>query len=144
MPRYEIDVDKEKAALSGVTTANIASILRVLFSGETVGRLHVSGEKNVVPIRLLVPRRYELNPEDLHQVFVNNAEGRPIPVSELIKVSKTHEDLVRFHKDNERVTFVGAELATTAPIYAIIDLTKRLGDIQVGLEDKLDIRKSNP
>jgi multidrug efflux pump subunit AcrB len=138
--RYEIDVDKEKAALSGVSTASIASILRVLFSGETVGRLHAEGEKNVVPIRLLVPRRYELNPENLHQVFVTNTDGRPVPVSELIKVSKTHEDLVRFHKDNERVTFVGAELSTTAPIYAIIDLTKRLGDIQVGLDDKLDIR----
>ena len=138
--RYEIDVDKEKAALSGVATASVASILRILFSGETVGRLHVAGEKNVVPIRLLVPRRYELRPENLHEVFVANTDGRPIPVSELINVTKTHEDLVRFHKDNERVTFVGAELSTSAPIYAIIDLTKRLGEIQIDLDQKLSIR----
>jgi len=141
IPRYEIVVDKEKAALSGVAAAQVTEILRVLFDGEIIGRVHTANETNIVPIRLYVPRRYELNLAELYQVYVDNVAGRRVPVSELVRVEKKHEDLIRLHKDNERVTFVGAELGRTAPIYAVIDLTKRMSRLAAG--DNKGLRVGN-
>lgn len=140
VPRHQLEVDKEKAALSGVTTAQVADILRVLFSGETVGRMHIEGETNVVPIRLVVPRRYEPRPGQLHRIFVDNFAGGRVPVSELVSVTEAHEDLVLFHKDNERVTFVGAELRHTAPIYAVVDMSERLRQITTEHGSQLEVR----
>ena len=36
------------------------------------------------------------------------------------------------HKDNEQVTYVGAELKATAPVYAVIDLDNRIEGMEVG------------
>ena len=45
-----------------------------------------------------------------------------------------------WHKDNERVTFVGGELSKTAPIYAILDLDNRLDKLDLGKGLSLETR----
>ena len=47
-------------------------------------------------------------------------------LSELVQVKPAWADRPIQHKDGERVTFVGGELARTAPIYAVLDLNRRL------------------
>ena len=49
---YHLVVDREKAAMSGVTSAEVAIALRRLIDGEVMGDAHIPGEKNPVPIRL--------------------------------------------------------------------------------------------
>ena len=140
VPEHRIIVDKEKAALSGVSNAQVAQILRVLFEGEVIGRIHSAGEKNAVPIRARVPHRSRLDPTQLDRVFVESASGKRIPLSELVRVVPGHRDRPIFHKDNERVTFVGGELTKTAPVYAIIDLDKKLDGLDLGKGLSLETR----
>lgn len=130
--RYNITVDKEKAALSGITTAEIAIALRRLVDGEYMGRLHIAKEKQAVPIRLHIPRRYQINPVLLSSIFVTNRQGERIPLSELTTVTKVLQDRPITHKDYERVSFVGAELTATTPVNAVVDLDSRLDKILVG------------
>lgn len=137
VPRYSIEVDKEKSALSGVTSSQVALALRRLIAGEEVGRLHIAGEKHPVPIRLHVPRRYELDPVLLSSIFITNSEGNKVPLSELTRVSSSWQDRPILHKDNERVTFVGGELSRTAPVYAVIDLDRRLDNMYLGEGERL-------
>lgn len=129
---HRIIVDKEKAALSGVTNAQIAQILRVLFAGEVIGHIHPDNEKNAVPIRVRVPQNMQLDPAQLDRVFVENSDGKRIPLSELVHVVSGKRDRPILHKDNERVIFIGGELAHTAPVYAIVDLDKRLDGMDLG------------
>jgi len=137
VPRYRIEVDKEKAALSGVTTAQVAQALRRLIDGEEMGRLHIVGEKHPVPIKLHVPRRHQLDPVLLSRIFVTNSAGKKIPLSELTQVSSDWQDRPIMHKDYERVVFVGGELTQTAPVYAVIDLDRRLDGMDVGDGERL-------
>jgi len=124
--RHRLTVDREKAALSGLTVAEVAVALRRLIDGEVLGRVHVQGEKNPVPIRLQIPRRHQIDPELLSRVSLTNRQGRQVPLSELVRVTSAWADRPILHKDGERVTFVGGELGTTAPVYAVLDLDRRL------------------
>jgi len=130
--RYTISVDKEKAALSGVTAAEVAQVIQRLVNGDDMGRLHISDEKHVVPILLHIPRQYQIDPVLLSRVFVTNRYGNKIPLSELTKAIPTWEDRPILHKDYERVTYVGGELTQTAPVYAVLDLDQRLDNMKIG------------
>lgn len=129
---HQIIVDKEKAALSGVSVARIAQILSVMFDDAVIGRVHPNGKKNAIPVRVLVPHKDRLNPEQLDRVLVESDTGKRVPLSELVRVVPGYKDRPILHKDNERVTFVGGELSQSAPVYAIIDLDKRLDALAIG------------
>lgn len=124
--RHRLTVDREKAAQSGLSVAEVAVFLRRLIDGEELGRAHIQGEKNAVPIRLQIPRRHEVDPALLSRVSVTNRQGQQVPLSELVRVAPGHVDRPILHKDGERVTYVGGELESTAPVYAVLDLNRRL------------------
>jgi len=130
--QFRIVVDKEKAALSGVTVAQVAQSIRRLVDGDEMGRMHIPGEKHSVPIRLHVPRKHEIDPLLLSQIFVLNRQGKKIPLSELTQVIPAWQDRPILHKDNEQVTYVGGELIQTAPVYAVIDLDNRIDGMEIG------------
>ena len=46
---YRLVVDREKAALSGVTTGEVAIALRRLLDGEELGRVHIAGKRTLSP-----------------------------------------------------------------------------------------------
>jgi len=103
--------------------------LRTLVHGAELGRLHAEGEKNPVPIRMHVPRRFQINSENLSRIFVTNPQGKKIPVSEMVRLVPVWQDRPILHKDYERVVFVGGELETTSQIYAVLDLNRRLQNL---------------
>ncbi len=124
--QYRLTVDREKAALSGLSVAEVALALRRLISGEEMGRARIAGEENPVPIRLQIPRRHQIDPALLARVSVTNRQGQQVPLSELVQVVPGTVDRAILRKNGERVTFVGGELGSTAPVYAVLDLDRRL------------------
>ena len=137
---YKIVVDQEKAVLSGVSNAQIAAILRPLYAGEVIGRIHSDNSRHVVPIRVRVPYSQQPDPNHLENIIVENAAGQGIPLSELVQVVSGLRDRPILHKDNERVTFVGGELAQTSQIYAIADLDAKLDGMEIGNGTLLETR----
>ncbi|HAU56726.1 MAG TPA: AcrB/AcrD/AcrF family protein [Comamonadaceae bacterium] len=124
--QHRLTVDREKAALSGLSVAEVVVALRRLIDGEEMGRARIAGEKNPVPIRLQIPRRHQIDPALLARVSVTNRQGQQVPLSELVRVAPALADRPILHKDGERVTYVGGELESTAPVYAVLDLDRRL------------------
>ncbi len=123
---HEIVPDKEKAALSNVSVAQIAQTLRLIYGGTVVSRAHPADEVNPVDVRAFVPRSHEVDPTRLDRIYVDNAQGQKVPLSELVTVVQGQTDRPILHKDDERVTFVGAELGSAVPLYAVLDLNHRL------------------
>lgn len=121
--------DKDKAAMSLVSTADINQVLSVTYGGTVLGRAHLSDEKNPVPIRTFVPQSYMINPDQLDRLVVNNQRGEQVPLSELVTIVSSTKDRTILHKDNEPVTFVGTELASAVPLYSVIDLNRKLDGI---------------
>lgn len=126
VPRLRFAVDREKAALSGVTAADVATALQRLFEGETLGRAHVPDELNPVPIRLVIPRRHQLDPRLLSRASVTNAQGVRVPLQALVRIVPDSVDRPVERKNGERVTYVSGEPGDAPPIYAVLDINQRL------------------
>lgn len=129
--QHRLTVDREKAALSGLSVAEVAIALRRLIDGEELGRVHAPGEKNTVPIRLQIPRRHQIDPALLTRVHLTNRQGLSVPLSELVRVQSATADRPIQHKDGERVTYVGGELGSTSQVYAVLDLDRRLDGLEL-------------
>jgi multidrug efflux pump subunit AcrB len=129
VPRYRFVIDREKAALSGVTAADITTALRRLVDGETLGRAHLGGELNPVPVRLAIPRRHQPDPQFLSRAWVSNAGGQRVPLSALVRVEREVADRPIQRKNGERVTYVGGEPGDTPPVYAVLDIDQHVNGL---------------
>ena len=129
--RQIVEVDRQKAALSGVHTAEVARTLRAVLTGETLGQVHIPGETQPVPLVARVPRKHMVGPDQFNNLFVENAAGQRVPLAELIRLKAENADRPILHKDNERVAFVGGTLNETAHFYAVMHLNQLLDGLDI-------------
>ena len=132
-------IDKEKAALHGISAATISQTLKIAVAGESVDLLHQPEEKEDVPIRLELPRAAKTTPEELLALRVRSgdanflpepgANGSPlVPLRELVKVEHITVEKSRYHKNLMPVTYVIGDVAgvVESPVYAILQMNQAL------------------
>ena len=138
-------VDKEKAALHGISAATISQTLKIAVGGESVDLLHPPDEKEDVTIRLELPRSARASTEDLLSLRVRSgdgnalpepgrtaAEGAPlVPLRELVRVEKVTVEKSRYHKNLMPVTYVIGDVAgeIESPVYAILKMNEALAKL---------------
>ena len=128
-PKEVLVVDKEKAALHGITADTVARTLRVAVGGESVGGLHVPGDQEDVDIVLDLPRMQRTRTADLLSIQIPDGRGQAmIPLSELVRVEGTSEDRSIYHKNLLPVVYVTGDVAGAAgsAAYAILEMNKSL------------------
>jgi len=114
--------DKEKAALNGVSTQEVAQTIRLALDGMGVGSLHISDEVNPLEIEVRLPRESRSGIEELQRIYVKGRMGNLVPIAELGHFEERIEDKTIYHKNLERVVYVFAEVAGRAPAEAIADV----------------------
>ncbi|HTS68056.1 MAG TPA: efflux RND transporter permease subunit [Terriglobia bacterium] len=130
-PQYRFVVDKEKAALAGVSADQIAQTLRLAVSGAAVGLAHQPKEKEDVDIMLEVPRAERSSAAGLGAIRVASASGGLVPIGELTHVETGTIEYSIYHKNLKRVVYVSGDVAgeEESPVYAILTLSKTLDKI---------------
>jgi len=141
------ETDKEKAALSGIATEDIAKTIAIGIGGSTVGYLQLPSEVAPLPIRLRLPIDQRSSVDHLYAFHV---EGRPgitklreaggvrdaptplVKLGELGHFVETVQDLPIFHKNLKRVAYVTAEGAGRMPAEIILDMSADLGAAESG------------
>jgi multidrug efflux pump subunit AcrB len=114
--------DKEKAALSGVSVAEIADTIRMGLAGETVGTIHSERERNPLRIEARLPRAVRSSPDDLARLHVKGRNGSLIALAELGRWEATHVDKTIYHKNLRQVVYVVAETAGRPPADVVVDI----------------------
>ncbi|MBL4707164.1 MAG: efflux RND transporter permease subunit, partial [Flavobacteriales bacterium] len=137
---YRVVVDREKAMASGVDVSHVADILAHSFDDQYIGRMDMETENSSVPITLRLNNR-GLTSESLSMVYATNSRGVKVPLSELTDISLVSADKPIHRKNYDRVTYVGGELGTTAPVYAVIHLNNLLDGSTT--EDGLFLKTGN-
>lgn len=137
---YNFKIDQRRVLLAGLDVQQVAAALSFFVQGDIVNHLYEKEARNPIPIRLVVPHNQRIVPEILAQTFVKNKEGASIPLSTVIDIVPNEKATPIFHKDNERVSYVGGELVDSAPVYAVLDLEKRIEVLQVDRETKITTR----
>jgi multidrug efflux pump subunit AcrB len=139
-PKVRYTIDKEKAALHGISAATIAQTLQIAVGGQAIDLVHVPEEKEDVDLVLEMPRAMRTTPEELLALRVRagdaNALPEPgaglvaplVPLRELVTVDRTTEDKSIYHKNLMPVTYVIADVAgvVESPVYAILEMNRAL------------------
>ncbi|RPH72905.1 MAG: efflux RND transporter permease subunit [Myxococcaceae bacterium] len=126
-PKELLVVDKEKAALHGITADVIARTLRVAVGGESVGLLHLPHEQEDVEIVLDVPRTQRSNISELLAIRLLDGRGQAmVPLGELVRAQSTIEDRSIYHKNLLPLVYVTGDVAGGAesPAYSILQMNK--------------------
>ncbi len=127
-PRLFFEVDREKAGLNGVSTEDVAQTLQLALGGMPAGVIHADSEQNELPIVLRLPREARTDVERLRSLSVKGRTGGLVQIGELGRFRETIAEKTIFHKNQERVVFVNAEVAGRGPAYAVLALQKHFTD----------------
>jgi multidrug efflux pump subunit AcrB len=129
--RYNLAVDKEKAALSGVSTAQATRNLQLAVDGMDVGLLHQPLEREDVPIVVRMPLAARAGVERVTAVRVASPGRRLVSLSDLITVERAHIDRSIYHKNLMPVVYVIGDVAGAkeSPVYAILEMRRKIESI---------------
>jgi multidrug efflux pump subunit AcrB len=140
-PKVRFVIDKEKAALHGISAETISETLRIAVGGESADLLHVPREKEDVNIVFQLPLASRTSPEELLALRVRSGDanalpepgsttGVPplIPLRELVTIERTITDKSIYHKNLMPVTYVIGDVAgvVESPVYAILKMNEAL------------------
>jgi len=133
-PKLRFVVDEAKAALHGVSEAEIADALQLASAGRRVGLLHQEDEKEDVAIQARLSRSDRSGADRLAALRVRGRDGNLIPVSELTRVVEDIEDVSIDHKNLMPVTYVMADVAGAieSPVYAMLQVQPLVSAIETG------------
>jgi len=123
-PKYRLLVDKEKAALSGISEDDIAQTVALASSGFQAGLLHSDSAKEDVPLTLRLDRATRSDLEKIQNLKVAGRSGRLVALSELVHSQEVVEGKSIYHKNLLPVTYVTGDVAGAmeSPVYAILKL----------------------
>ena len=142
-PKAKFVIDKEKAALNGISAETISQTLHIAVGGESIDLLHLPREKDDVNLTLELPRSARVTPEELLALRVRSGDANAlpepgassgtqlVPLRELVKIEKTITDKSIYHKNLMPVTYVIGDVAGTieSPVYAISKMNEALAKI---------------
>ena len=133
-PQVRYVVDREKAALHGVSTGAIASTLALAAQGSAIDLLHLPAEREDVPVILELPAAARSRPEALLALNVR-ADLDPaaplVPLSELVRVERGAGERNLYRKNLKPVTYVVGDVAgeVESPAYAQFPIHRAIGRI---------------
>jgi multidrug efflux pump subunit AcrB len=120
--KYVFDVDKQKAALNGISTDEVARTMALALGSQAAGAAQVPDERAPVRIALWFPRAERSSPVDLSRIYAKGAGGNLVPLSEVGAWRTTVEDKTIYHRQLQRVVYVLGEMAGRPPVETILDI----------------------
>jgi multidrug efflux pump subunit AcrB len=153
-PKARFVIDKEKAALHGISAETISQTLKIAVGGESVDLVHLPREKEDVNLVLELPRAARTTPEELLGLRVRSGDanalpepgGAPgtaplIPLRELVRVEHGIADKSIHHKNLMPVTYVIGDVAGVieSPGYALFKMNKTIAETKIGGEPGVKI-----
>lgn len=129
--RYSYVVDKEKAALNGISTAEAARALRLALTPEGVSLGRMEREQEPVEIVLRLPRERRSGIEELKNIYLSTPTGSRVALGELVTVNSGTLEKSIYRKNMRRVVYVTADVAREieSPVYAILDMRDQIAGI---------------
>ena len=124
----QINFDKEKLALSGLSAAQVATAVRNRVNGYQAGYLKEDGDEYKIVVRLKEEFRNSIT--DIEEMTLQTPTGSLIKVKELAKVSEFWAPPTIDHKRRQRIVSVSVTPAGTS----LLELANAARDIARGID----------
>ncbi len=132
--RQVLSVDKEKAALNGISEQQITRAIEIAVAGYSFDLYHQPTDKEAIDMVLQLPQEYRARVESILNISLrseNNPEGQLVPLRELVTVSEHKVEQPIYRKNLKPLIYVTGDVADTveSPVYAIFDMNKKLAKL---------------
>jgi multidrug efflux pump subunit AcrB len=129
-------VNQVKAALLGVSQADVVQAVRMGLTGESVTPVHDGDAKYEIPVRIVLPAEQKGSIDQLLKLKVRAMAqygGGLIPVSELVEVKRQVREKVIYHKDLLPVVFVTGDMGgkLDSPLYGMFDIRSKVNGMSL-------------
>ena len=127
-PRLLVTVDRNKAALLGVSQAAVVQTINMALLGEDVSYIRDGYQKYPVPVRLELPVADKAELDSLLMLRVAGRDGNLVPLAEVVSVGDSSWEQTIYHKDLLPVVFVTGDMSGRfdSPLYGMFSM---VGDI---------------
>ncbi len=144
--RFLFHIDKEKAALNGITAETISQTLKMAVDGVDVDLAHFPRERESVVVRVKLPRELRTDPAQLLGLRVRSGDANAlpepggqavppalVPLGELVTIEEDVIDKSIYHKNLQPVTYVTGDVADVkeSPVYAIFEMNQKLAALDM-------------
>jgi len=146
--RMVLTVDKEKAALNGISEGEITRTVHLAMQGMSIDLFHQPNDKEEIDMVMELPRELRSRVDGLLNISLRsstNPQAPLVPLRELVRVSEAPVDQPIYRKNLKPVIYVTGDVAGTveSPVYAILDMNKKLAALKGGeyggRQDKVQI-----
>ena len=86
-PETRVEIDRDKAAILGVSTRDIGQTLQYALSGQRMGYFYMNGKQ--YQILAEINRQQRNTPLDLKSIYIKNIEGNMIQLDNLVELSES-------------------------------------------------------
>jgi len=115
-------VDHTKAALNGISEADLSQVIASALGGQNVAPAEAINERNSLPIVLRLPESQRSSVGDLSRLYVRGQAGQMVPLAELGSWQYSAVDKTIYHKNLRPMQYVFAEAAGRAPADIVLDV----------------------
>ena len=130
--KYDVKVDLDKAALHGISAADVTRTVQIGLDGATAGLLHSPESREDVPIRVRLARADRSSIDSLTALRLPSASGGQVSIGELTNVEKKTIDTSLYGKNLRPVVYVLGDVAgeEESPVYAIQKMGKAIDQLK--------------
>ena len=130
-------VDKEKAALNGLSEAEIGRAVALALSGQSIDLFHQPRDREEIDIVLQLPQSARARVDTLLDLGLRperDPRAPLVPLRELVRVEERPVDQPIYRKNLKPVIYVTGDVAGSAesPVYPILQMNKRLAALDAG------------
>jgi multidrug efflux pump subunit AcrB len=131
--KYDLKVDPDKAALHGVSAADLTRSLQIGLAGTSAGLLHDALSREDIPIDVRLVRADRSSIENLQALKLPTADGSQIALQEVTTLQQTTIDRSVYHKNLQPVVYVTGDVAgeEESPVYAIMKMSDAVNKLNV-------------
>ena len=109
VPEYEVDFDREKLALNGLTSTTAAAAVSAAMSGTVASFYREDGEEYNIRVRFAPEFRRSM--EDIENILIYNPQGRGVKVRDLGRIVESKVPPTIQRKNRERYISVTGMMA---------------------------------
>ena len=131
--KYDLKVDLDKAALHGISPADVTRTLQVGLGGANAGLLHDPRSREDIPIEVRLARSDRSAIEDLGNLKLPTPSGGQIALQEVTNLQQTTIDTSVYRKNLQPVVYVTGDVAggEESPVYAIMKMSEAIDKIKL-------------
>ncbi|MGB3445920.1 MAG: efflux RND transporter permease subunit [Xanthobacteraceae bacterium] len=122
-PQLTVEVDREKAAVFGISVGQIRNELFNAYGTRQVGTIYMPS--NDYKIIMEAKPEYRVDPADLSKLYVKTAQGRPIPLDAVARMMPSVGPLQINHQGQQPAVTISFNLAPGVSLgYAVDKITE--------------------